>query len=155
MLKHRAAATEADRAIELRDAGLSVLEVYGRWKPCGSRDLHMLTADVSNLLILYRTPFQKIFKPSERMKYMAAVFGQPPRTLPYGLDIWHGKKVLSIDWDDAEAVEIRSFAPGKWEDTLLAVQAGHWVNPGTAGIMSAAGWIERFARRSIRPHRRR
>ena len=56
------------------------------------------------------------------MKYMAAVFGQPPRTLPYGLDIWHGKKVLSIDWDDAEAVEIRSFTPGKWEDTLLAVQ---------------------------------
>jgi hypothetical protein len=82
----------------------------------------MLTADVSNLLILYRTPFQKIFKPSERMKYMAAVFGQPPRTLPYGLDIWRGKKVLSIDWDDAEAVEIRSFTPGKWEDTLLAVQ---------------------------------
>jgi hypothetical protein len=122
MLKHRAAATEADRAIELRDVGLSVLEAYGRWKPCGSRDLHMLTADVSNLLILYRTPFQKIFKPSERMKYMAAVFGQPPRTLPYGLDIWHGKKVLSIDWDDAEAVEIRSFAPGKWEDTLLAAQ---------------------------------
>jgi hypothetical protein len=31
-----------------------VLERYGRWKPCGSRDLHMLTADVSNLLILYR-----------------------------------------------------------------------------------------------------
>ncbi len=122
MLKHGAAATEADRAIELRDAGLSVLERYGRWKPCGSRDLHMLTADVSNLLILYRTPFQKIFKPSERMKYMAAVFGQPPRTLPYGLDIWHGKKVLSVDWDDAEAVEIRSFTPGKWEDTLLAVQ---------------------------------
>ena len=54
MLKHRAAATEADRAIELRDVGLSVLEAYGRWKPCGSRDLHMLTADVSNLLILYR-----------------------------------------------------------------------------------------------------
>lgn len=123
MLKYGAAATEADRALELRDAAFSVLERYGRWKPCGSRALHMLTADVSNLLILYRTPFQKIFKPSERMKYMAAAFGQAPRTLPYGLDIWHGKKVLSIDWDDTEAVEIRSFTPGKWEDRLLAVRA--------------------------------
>lgn len=123
MLKYGAAATEADRALELRDASLSVLERCGRWRPCGSRDLHMLTADVGNLLILYRTPFQKIFQPSERMKYMAAVFGQVPRTLPYGLDIWHGKKVLSIDWDDAGAIEIRSFTPGKWEDRLLAVRA--------------------------------
>ncbi len=122
MLKDAVVATEADRAIELRDAALSVLENYGRWMPCGSRDLHMLTADVSNLLILYRTPFQKVFKPPEPMKYMAAVFGQSPRILPSGLDIWHGQKVLSIDWDDAEGVEVRSFTQGKWEGMLLAMR---------------------------------
>ena len=122
MLKDGVVAGETDRAIELRDAALRVLERYGRWRPCGSRDLHMLTADVSNLLILHRTPFQKIFKPTDRMKYMAAVLGRSPRTLPYGLDIWHGRKVLSIDWDEAEGVEIRSFTRGKWEDTVLAVR---------------------------------
>ncbi len=82
----------------------------------------MLTADVNNLLILHRTPFQKLFKPSERMKYTAAVLGQSPRTLPYGLDIWGGKKVFSMDWDDAEEVEIRSFTRGEWEDRLLAMR---------------------------------
>ncbi len=56
------------------------------------------------------------------MKYAAAVLGQSPRTLPYGLDIWHGKKVFSIDWDDAEGVEIRSFARGEWEDRLFDVR---------------------------------
>ncbi len=122
MLKDSVVVTEADRVEELRDAAFRVLERHGEWKPCGSRTLHMLTADVSSLLILHRTPFQKLFKPSERMKYMAAVLGQSPRTLPYGLDIWHGKKVFSIDWDDAEGVEIRSFTRGEWEDRLLTVR---------------------------------
>ena len=123
MLKDRVVASDADRAEELRDAAFWVLERHGEWKPCGSRDLYMLTADVNDLLILHRTPFQKLFKPSERMKYMAAVLGQSPRTLPYGLEIWHGKKVFSIDWDDAEGVEIRSFTRGEWEDRLLDVRS--------------------------------
>ncbi len=122
MLKDRVVASEAGRVEELRDAALWVLEGYGKWKPCGSKTLHMLTAEVNDLLILHRTPFQKLFKPSERMKYTAAVLGQSPRTLPYGLDIWHGKKVFSMDWDDAEGVEIRSFTRGEWEDRLLAVR---------------------------------
>ncbi len=124
MVKDSLVVTEADRAEELRDAAFWVLERHGEWKPCGSRTLHMLTADVGNLLILHRTPFQKLFKPSERMKYTAAVLGQSPRTLPYGLDIWHGKKVFSMDWGDAEEVEIRSFTRGEWEDRLLAVRSG-------------------------------
>jgi hypothetical protein len=124
MLKDSVAVTGADRVEELRGEALWVLERYGRWRPCGSRQLHMLTADVNNLLILHRTPFQKLLKPSERMKYMAAVLGQSPRIQRYGLDIWHGKKVFDIEWNDAEEVEVRSFIRGEWEDRLLAVRCG-------------------------------
>ncbi len=58
MLKDSLVASAADRAEELRDAAFWVLERHGEWKPCGSRDLYMLTADVNDLLILHRTPFQ-------------------------------------------------------------------------------------------------
>jgi hypothetical protein len=124
MLKVGVVAGESERVAELRDAALRVLERHGQWKPCGSRNLHMMTADVSNLLILHRTPFQKLLTPSERMKFMAAVLGQAPRALPYGLDIWHGKKVFGIDWDDGREVEVRSFRRGEWEQRLLAVRWG-------------------------------
>jgi hypothetical protein len=41
--------------------------------------------------------------------------------LPYGLDVWHGAKVLSIVWADDGAFEVISFVRGQWEDEALAL----------------------------------
>lgn len=42
------------------------------------------------------------------------------RMLPYGLDIWHQDKVLSLQWDADELVVIH-FQRGAWENDVLAL----------------------------------
>jgi hypothetical protein len=38
---------------------------------------------------------------------------------PYGLDVWFKhKKVLNIEWDEAEGLSLVSYRPGPWEDAL-------------------------------------
>jgi hypothetical protein len=39
--------------------------------------------------------------------------------LPYGLDIWHDQKVLSILWSDEGHFEVTTFVRGSWEDEAL------------------------------------
>src|SRR4051812_30764305 len=39
----------------------------------------------------------------------------------WGLDVWHGDKVLSLRWDDPGAVEVVSFTRGPWEEAALAL----------------------------------
>ena len=39
----------------------------------------------------------------------------------WGLDVWHGDKVLSLRWDDPGAFEVVSFTRGPWEDAALAL----------------------------------
>ena len=77
-----------------------------------------------DLLMMYRTPFQKL--PSAKRgilrKYMEAGI-MPKAKLPYGLDIWDmdGKvMVLNIEWDDKGRVELVSFRRGDWEQKILA-----------------------------------
>ena len=42
--------------------------------------------------------------------------------LPYGLDVWRGLKVLSLLWSDNGDYKIVSYAPGAWEDEVLALE---------------------------------
>src|SRR3954463_5447115 len=41
--------------------------------------------------------------------------------LSWGLDVWHGRKVLSLQWDDEGQVEVMSFTRGPWEAEALAL----------------------------------
>jgi hypothetical protein len=41
--------------------------------------------------------------------------------LPYGLEVWHGAKVLSVLWADDGRFEVASFVRGPWEDLALAL----------------------------------
>jgi hypothetical protein len=43
------------------------------------------------------------------------------RMLPYGLDIWHNDRVLSIQWD-ADALTVITFQRGPWEKDVLALR---------------------------------
>jgi hypothetical protein len=41
--------------------------------------------------------------------------------LPYGLEVWHGVKVLMVLWADDGRFDIATFARGSWEDLALAL----------------------------------
>ena len=41
--------------------------------------------------------------------------------LPYGLEVWHGTKVLRVLWADDGRSQIERFVRGPWEDLALAL----------------------------------
>ena len=106
------------RALVLRDAALTVVNREGAWEVISGKK--MLFARVGNLQILHRTPFQSLPPPSDQIKYLAAQHGLPlPKNLLYGLDVWaSSKKVMNIEWDDNDNVELVSLRSGEWENAL-------------------------------------
>ena len=47
----------------------------------------------------------------------------PATALPWALDVWHVRKVLSLQWDGDGRVEVVSFIRGPWEAKALAMGA--------------------------------
>lgn len=125
--------TKLTRATELRDIALQLLASAGTWVESRRQDgtpVRCLEFRRDGITIIYRTPFQKVFsEPSDSLKYRAALLGLDCKTnLPYGLDIWSGRKVMNIEWDDRGRVDLVSFKRGPWEQHL----------EGFAGSLSAS-----------------
>jgi hypothetical protein len=58
----------------------------------------------------------------DHAKYLATLNGlKLPEVLPYGIDIWHEKKVFSLEWADDGRASITSFKRGPWEAEFLAL----------------------------------
>ena len=90
----------------------------------GNRDLAMRGAEIGDVTISYRTPFQPLPPLSQFMRYQIARLGGK-ESLPYGLDIWFAhKKVLNVEWNDEGLIEIISYRPGEWEDQLSPFSKG-------------------------------
>jgi hypothetical protein len=108
-----------DAAISNRDAALEKVEKDGIFENTNAGPLLVWKGD--GLEISHHTPFQKFPSPDEeffRKCYAAGV--EPKINLPYGLDIWDTKgKVLNIEWDHNNHVELVSFKRGKWEEMVL------------------------------------
>ena len=102
-----------ERVIAIRDRALILLKEHGEWHEMQGAG-KSLEASVGNVKFSHRTPFSGIREVSPRMKYNEALFGKT--MLPYGLDIWAGKKVLNVEWDNEGNVEIVSFTRGEWEN---------------------------------------
>jgi len=116
-----------ERAIELRDRAIILLKTKGSWAALsGAVDtdaVRALTYKTARRHIVLRTPFQKLpWSLTGAQKYAAAqnevTLGQ---NLPYGLDIWAGRKVLNIEWDLGSVIEVVSYKPGDWERDLEAL----------------------------------
>jgi hypothetical protein len=63
------------------------------------------------------TPFNEL-SPGEASSpgYRHALERQHARPdLPYGLDVWHGAKVLGVLWADDGAFEVVTFLRGPWK----------------------------------------
>lgn len=44
-----------------------------------------------------------------------------PYFMKYGLDIWVGKKVFNLEWDESGTIDIINFTRGPWEHLLFAL----------------------------------
>ena len=66
--------------------------------------------------IVHRTPFQPF---PDTDPALSRQMGKA--SLGYGLDIWHGGKVFSVEWAEEGAIRINTFKHGAWEAAFLAL----------------------------------
>jgi hypothetical protein len=106
----------AARAI--RDHVLPAIRQRGTITAVGG-SLRVLTLKENGWIFAHFTLFSPIGSAPAAATHQEAVLLQAAsQALPYGLDIWCRRKVLSIRWDDTR-VEIVSFERGPWEAELL------------------------------------
>jgi hypothetical protein len=87
------------RVLEIRDRAEQILSDEGTFAADRSLDLNVPWLGIS-----YMTPFHR---------HSSGL---------YHLDIWVGSKMLNIEWNARDDIEIVSFHRGPWEDLLL----GDW-----------------------------
>lgn len=131
--------TKLTRATELRDAALHFLALAGTWAESRRQDgtiVRFLEFRGDGISVMYRTPFQKVFSaPSDSRKYLAALLGVDcEKNLPYGLDIFVGRKVLNIEWDNKGRIDLVSFKRGEWETRLEGLASA-----AAGSLVSASG----------------
>jgi hypothetical protein len=114
-------ATEEQRAAALiRDHVVPLMQANGRPQPVGPT-LEIMWA-VGPFRFALRTPSSPAALASDAPGYYRAqAQAEARRMLPYGLDIWHGEKVLSLQWDADELIVV-SFQRGAWEKEALALR---------------------------------
>jgi hypothetical protein len=117
----RLVATDADRAIAIRDHILPLLRQDGTVEV--QRDVVRLTElRIRGWVFRLWTPFNEL-GPEEASSpgYRHAIERQRSRkALPYGLDIWEGTaRVLRLLWSDDGTVDVASFVRGPWEHEVL------------------------------------
>jgi hypothetical protein len=115
-------ASNEDRALAIRDHLLLLVRQGGGLEV--QRDLvRLVTLERAPWLIHHWTPFNDLQSgEASSPGYRHAVERQHATAdLPYGLEVWHGAKVLSVLWADDGRFEVASFVRGPWEDLALAL----------------------------------
>ena len=115
-----------ERAVAIRDHLLPLIRVQGAMEETGGSGARMVMWKAGRFAFALRSPFTAWgIKASPPGSYSAALAKQRANpVLPWGLDVWHGRKVLSLQWDDAGRVEVTSFNRGPWEAEALALGPG-------------------------------
>jgi hypothetical protein len=109
-----------ERALAIRDHLLPVVRAGGRLQ-IQHGALRLIVFETGPWIVNHWTPFNAL-SPEEASSpaYRHALERQHTRPdLPYGLDVWHGEKVLSILWSDQGHFEVMTFVRGSWEDEAL------------------------------------
>jgi hypothetical protein len=109
-----------DRALAIRDHLLTVVRERGRLQ-VQKGPLRLSVFETGPWIVNHWTPFNAL-SPEEASSpgYRHALERQHSRPdLPYGLDVWHGEKVLGILWSDQGRFEVTIFVRGSWEDEAL------------------------------------
>ena len=118
----RLVASNDGRALAIRDHLLPLVRQDGELEV--QRGLvRIVTWEQAPWVVHHWTPFNEL-QPGEASSpgYRHAVERQHSTPdLPYGLEVWHGVKVLRVLWADDGCLEVASFVRGPWEDLALAL----------------------------------
>lgn len=120
--------TRLEAAVFIRDAALIKIRAEGEFENLQNFD-PMLSWDAPkelgyNMHMSLRSPFQKLPPQSPKLVKQRALSGLYQRrkvNLPWGLNIWTGRKALNIEWDEqTDQVDLVSFRRGDWENAVLS-----------------------------------
>lgn len=113
-------ATEEQRAAALiRDHVVPLVLAKGQARPVGPTS--QMVWEAGPFRFALRTASSPTPLLADAPAYAAAQAAkEASRMLPYGLDIWHRDKALSLQWD-ADELTVSSFQRGAWEDEVLAL----------------------------------
>jgi hypothetical protein len=118
----RLVASSDDRALAIRDHVLPFLRAHGALEV--QRDtVRLVELRMAPWVFRHWTPFSAL-NPGEASSpgYRHAIERQHTQpNLPYGLDVWHGARVLRILWSADGPFEVVGFVRGPWEDEALAL----------------------------------
>jgi hypothetical protein len=118
----RLVSSSDDRARAIRDHVLPLLRERGAIEV--QRDtVRLIELRAAPWTFRHWTPFNALH-PGEASSpgYRHAIERQHSQPdLPYGLDVWHGARVLRILWAADGTFEVASFVRGLWEDAALAL----------------------------------
>ncbi|GEM_PF-3951951 len=84
---------------ELRDIALTLLDRHG-----------------SNVVLVDRN---RQFKTRQHQVGNLKIMQSAPGGEPI-LDVYHGRKVFSVRWNDVDAIDVVAFKPGDWREVLRA-----------------------------------
>jgi hypothetical protein len=115
------AAARNDRVFAARDLGVRLARERGGAESISGSDCRLLVARIGDLMLAFRTPFQPLPADPPAPSYQAALVAAGKQTKGYGLDIWfRGRKVLNLEWDEPDDLDVRSYKPGPWEEAMSA-----------------------------------
>ena len=117
------------RALAIRDHLLPLIRAQGAMKEIGGSGLRSVTWEVGGFGFMLRSPFTP-WPDAPLFSYNEALAKQRASpVLSWGLDVWRGRKLLSLQWDDAGRAEVISFTRGPWEEEVLALGPGPDLDP--------------------------
>jgi hypothetical protein len=112
-----------ERAVAIRDHLLPLIQEHGAAQEISGPPVRMMVWKVGNFTFTLHSPANpwQVETPASAA-YEQALARQRAKPMPaWGLDVWHGDKVLSLRWDDPGAFEVVRFIRGPWEDAALAL----------------------------------
>ena len=119
------------RALAIRDHLLPLIRAQGAMEEIGGSGVRMVMWKAGRFAFALRSPFTAwgIKAPPPRSYSAAQAKQRANPVLPWSLDVWHGRKVLSLQWHAPGRVEVISFHRGPWEAEALALGPGPDLDP--------------------------
>ncbi len=113
---------KTEKAKIIRDHILPLIRMKGSVVDISG--IKVLMWDAPPWKFIHRTPFSPVsqLKPSDYTEARLLQKRGGKLNLGYSLDIWRGKKLFNVEWDQPDKLSIVSFMRGDWEDEVLAMK---------------------------------
>ena len=114
-------------AIAIRDHVLPLLRAHATIRPISGVG-SAAWWEVNCFQFVLTTPFSDFpDRPAARSYDEARLLQQSRKSFPYRLDVWHGKKVMSVEWTEDGRFRLISFWPGIWQAEALGILVDNYL----------------------------